>query len=259
MNDHIKTLERQIEELSNLCDCDCNDDDCVRCAHYPAILEQKKGELDRARAAIAASRAAPDCHKPDLVTAAQVRTAWWCDACRSIGMVHCSDPEHCGFMRTCGQEADEWKSWLDDLPLHEDFSTGIDRLQDFITRIVAALDLTPAPAVEPVAWITQETYDFLTQGCGTACARVTAVHRVKPKSGNGIPLYAYPPAPTAQDAARVLLAAIQSKQIDPFDASDLVVEALAVKHAGNRGDAVAQLEIAEQFFAAALRAIGGDA
>ncbi|PTX49089.1 hypothetical protein IQ03_02436 [Gemmobacter caeni] len=59
-------------------------------------------------------------------------------------------------MRTCGQEADEWKSWLDDLPLHEDFSTGIDRLQDFISRILAALDLTPAPAVEPVALTAQD-------------------------------------------------------------------------------------------------------
>lgn len=55
-----------------------------------------------------------------------------------------------------GQEADEWKSWLDDLPLHEDFSTGIDRLQYFITRIVAALDLTPAPEVEPVVMTAQD-------------------------------------------------------------------------------------------------------
>ena len=65
---------------------------------------------------------------------------------------------------------------------------------------------------------------------------------------------------TVQDAARVLLGAMERSKIDPFDASNLEIENLAIKHAGNRGDGVAQLEIAEEFFKAALRAIaGGDA
>ena len=59
---------------------------------------------------------------------------------------------------------------------------------------------------------------------------------------------------TVQDAARVLLDAVKGG-LDPFDCSVLEIEAMAVKHAGNRGDAVTQLEIAEEFFKAALRAI----
>lgn len=48
-------LEEQIEKLRNLCDCDCDDEDCVKCAHYPAILEQKKDELARILAALEAA------------------------------------------------------------------------------------------------------------------------------------------------------------------------------------------------------------
>lgn len=69
------------------------------------------------------------------------RMGWWCDPCRSVGMMHCSDPENCGFMRTASAKADDWKSWLDDLPLPDDFSQGIDMLQDFITHIMAAIDV----------------------------------------------------------------------------------------------------------------------
>lgn len=49
-------LEEQIEKLRNLCDCDCDDEDCVKCAHYPAILEQKKDELARILAALEPAR-----------------------------------------------------------------------------------------------------------------------------------------------------------------------------------------------------------
>jgi len=73
------------------------------------------------------------------------------------------------------------------------------------------------------------------------------------------PLYTHPPAaPTVQDAARVLLDAVKSGAVDPFDATDLAIEALAVRYAGNRGDGVMQLEIGETFFRAALRAIAGE-
>ena len=61
---------------------------------------------------------------------------------------------------------------------------------------------------------------------------------------------------TAQDAALILLDAVRDG-LDPFDASYPPIEALAVKHAGNMGDGVIQLEIAEEFFTAALRAIAG--
>ena len=59
---------------------------------------------------------------------------------------------------------------------------------------------------------------------------------------------------TVQDAARVLLETVKGG-LDPFDACNPEIEALAVKHAGNMGVGVIQLEIAEEFFKAALRAI----
>ena len=80
----------------------------------------------------------------------KVKPLWWCDPCRAVGMVHCSDPESCGCMMTADAEADGWKSWLDDLPLPDGFRPGVDRLQDFITRILAALQPDTERA-EPVA------------------------------------------------------------------------------------------------------------
>ena len=62
-------------------------------------------------------------------------------------------------------------------------------------------------------------------------------------------------AVTVQEAARVLLDAFMRKDIDPLDAVDPQIEALAIKHSGNRGDPVIQLEIAEEFFCASLRSI----
>ena len=62
-------------------------------------------------------------------------------------------------------------------------------------------------------------------------------------------------AVTVQEAAKVLLDAFMRKDIDPLDAVDPQIEALAIKHSGNRGDPVIQLEIAEEFFCAALRSI----
>lgn len=69
------------------------------------------------------------------------------------------------------------------------------------------------------------------------------------------------PAPDpVGEAARVLLAAMTERpqKIDPFDACVPGIEALAIKHAGNLMDPVGQLEIAEEFFVAALRALAGE-
>lgn len=62
---------------------------------------------------------------------------------------------------------------------------------------------------------------------------------------------------TPAQAAKVLLDMMTERpqKIDPFDAIDPTIEALAHKHAGNRGDGVIQLEIAEEFMIAALRTI----
>lgn len=70
-------------------------------------------------------------------------------------------------------------------------------------------------------------------------------------------LSALTPAPvTPQEAARVLLESDKAKQTDLMnvDASQ-ELEQLAIQYAGNRLDAVGQLEIAEKFMIAALRAI----
>ena len=66
-------LEEQIEKLRNLCDCNCDDEDCVRCSHYPAILEQKKEELARIRSALTAQ---PSPDVVALVEAARNLAAW---------------------------------------------------------------------------------------------------------------------------------------------------------------------------------------
>lgn len=92
--------------------------------------------LTAAQAEIARLRAERDAAMAGRV---KVKPLWWCYPCRSVGMMHCSDPEHCGCMTTADAEADSWKSWLDDLPLPDDFNPGVDRLQDFITRILAAI------------------------------------------------------------------------------------------------------------------------
>lgn len=79
------TLEEQIEKLRNLCDCDCDDEDCVKCAHYPAILEQKKDELARIRSALTVTTYDP-AEVQALVEAAQ-------DAAGAIDMAYDADDD----------------------------------------------------------------------------------------------------------------------------------------------------------------------
>lgn len=43
----VAALVAEIAKLESLCDCDCDNDDCLRCAHYPTILEQKRAALAR--------------------------------------------------------------------------------------------------------------------------------------------------------------------------------------------------------------------
>jgi len=53
LTQQIAALDLEIKRLSDLCDCDCDNDDCVRCSHYPTILENKRKE----RAVLAAVQA----------------------------------------------------------------------------------------------------------------------------------------------------------------------------------------------------------
>lgn len=136
MTNRIKTLEDALRELLHAV---CGDTGFAACVRADSGKAYPWHGLDiaeaNARAALAASQ-------PAQPVAVKVkRMGWWCDPCRSVGMMHCSDPENCGFMRTASAKADDWKSWLDDLPLPDDFSQGIDMLQDFITHIMAAIDV----------------------------------------------------------------------------------------------------------------------
>lgn len=71
----------------------------------------------------------------------------WCDACRSTGTFHCAHPDECGNMLSAAGAADNWKAWLDDIPLNSIFDPAICRLQDFISALVARIaDLEAALA-----------------------------------------------------------------------------------------------------------------
>jgi hypothetical protein len=61
----------------------------------------------------------------------------WCDACRSVGTIHCAHPDECGYMLSNKAAAENWNAWLDDLPIGAEFHPAIDRLQDFIAGLAA--------------------------------------------------------------------------------------------------------------------------
>ena len=63
----------------------------------------------------------------------------WCEACRSTGAFHCAHPDECGNMLSAAGAADNWKAWLDDIPLNSIFDPAICRLQDFISALVARI------------------------------------------------------------------------------------------------------------------------
>ena len=71
----------------------------------------------------------------------------WCDGCRAVGAIHCAHPDQCGNMLSATAAADQWKAWLDDLPLPFTFDPAIGRLQDFITALTTRIDV-PQPANE---------------------------------------------------------------------------------------------------------------
>ena len=69
----------------------------------------------------------------------------WCDGCRAIGAIHCAHPDQCGNMLSATASADQWKAWLDDLPLPYTFDPANGRLQDFITALTTLIDV-PQPS-----------------------------------------------------------------------------------------------------------------
>jgi len=77
-------------------------------------------------------------------------TPMWCDACRSTGAVHCAHPDECGNMKSATVAAENWKAWLDDLPLPFTFDPAIGRLQDFLDALTSLIDV-PQPAQPALA------------------------------------------------------------------------------------------------------------
>ena len=78
----------------------------------------------------------------------------WCDGCRAVGAIHCAHPDQCGNMKSATAAVDNWKAWLDDLPLPFTFDPAIGRLQDFLDALACRLD-----APQPAALTTGENDD----------------------------------------------------------------------------------------------------
>ena len=178
-----------------------------------------------ARAHLAASQPAPDCHQPDLVTADGGQSAQ--PVAVKVKPLAWEQAEYYGAVVAtarafydAGYKITSWSGF------------------DYVEVTVAA------PGYQKTGYVGEGIYpDF---DAAKAAAQADYEARIM-AALDVLPL-------TVQDAAMVLLEAMKGG-LDPLDACDPAIEALAVKHAGNRGDGVIQLEIAEEFFTAALRAI----
>lgn len=98
----------------------------------------------------------------------------WCDACRSTGAIHCAMPDECGNMLSATAAADNWKAWLDDLPLPFTFDPAIGRLQDFITGLTARIEAQAgacADAQAAVALVVEQAVMDLPKAVGAAAIK----------------------------------------------------------------------------------------
>ena len=212
--------------------------------------------IARLRAALAASQPAPaldvtgaatDAHQTDLGVATSPNGWMWSDG--SDAEVDDDLMKKWLIAAMAGLHRGKLKKTMHKLVTH--LSGG----NEFVARI----DVQQAQ--EPVAWLSEVHNKYQTRGGYDERIDVNEWRQtVMLNEPNGAryrnirPLYAAPQPLTVQDAARVLLETVKGG-LDPFDACNPEIEALAVKHAGNMGDGVIQLEIAEEFFKAALLAI----
>lgn len=158
MNDRITALEERVAFAMWKAEADRAAPNVGRNRTAAMFAEASANERDRwlslARAALAASRAATDCHQPDLLTAAQV-------------------PECSGRIREI-TEAD-----MPNIVAHLSYECepagplpNANSLMMEIVRLrneLAALDLTPAPAVEPVAMTAQDAARVLLSWWNSDC------------------------------------------------------------------------------------------
>lgn len=249
--DRITALEEALEKMLHAVCGETGFASCVRGVSgyaypWPALDEAEEA----ASAALAASRAAPDCRQPDLVTAALHRS--FPEAGDGRPMPPMGDD-----LMTAGLSADDARF------------VAVQLAQNGLTLVpVAALDLTPAPAVEPVAltytnwrgqtavrrivplrvWFGSTAWHPEPQWLLTAIDMDKGFERDFALAGFGQPV-------TAQDAARVLLA------------DDTLISRMAEAiHDGPLGAddqwfsaATPQGAWCVDVVRAALRAIGGDA
>lgn len=167
MNDRITALEDITDPdfiwgaLDNVHDAETTLDD------YVAAVSRAQ------RAALAASRAAHDCHQPDLVTADRVRIkplVWvrhWA-GCHTVKSLKTEDnacdvvyyaerAEKTGHIVNTVTKPGYFRCWVDFGEEFESLEAAKAAVQaDYDASILAALDLTPAPAVEPVALTAQD-------------------------------------------------------------------------------------------------------
>ena len=187
-----------------------------------------------ARAALAASRAAPDCQQPDLVTADRVLAL-------ANALRNGSQADMDGVMVTVSRQACEEAA-----------------------DILAALDLTPAHAVGPVATNTMVEPAATPHECATeGCGKLAAVHFIRGNIGSYYCMDCYLrvhkqthpalAAPTAQDAARVPEIAALIEDIA------LIAKSRAADAPEWTDNNVVTVQITIGTLRAALRAIGGDA
>jgi hypothetical protein len=151
------------------------------------FIENTESELgiilgcgDKARAALAASRAAPECQQPDLVTADRYGR-------RRVAKMYAEIETLRRSIRAEGTEAVQ-SAW-----------DAVEEHIDYAYR-PAALDLTPAPAVEPRTVIGGDASVAVCQICDIAgCKHVRgeapvvepvaqALHRSFPEAGDGRPM-----------------------------------------------------------------------
>lgn len=293
MNDRITALEEALEfyaDQSAWTQPPVKTRDGILSVEYEnqaSKMQRDRGDI--ARAALAASRAAPDCHQPDLVTAAQHRS--FPEAGDGRPMPPMGDD-----LMTAGLNADDARF------------VAVQLAQNGLMLVpVAALDLTPAPAVEPRTVIGGDASVAVCQICDIAgCKHVrgeapvvepvadNSPQRAVSEIGNQIhniacelhgnedvqerlgalaseawrisaTLSQAPPAPTAHDAARVPEIAALIEAVNGLGLRALVAgwngegrDRPYTPHKSELGATIKTTCGTVYAIDAALRAIGGD-
>lgn len=266
---------------------------------------------ERARAALAAIRAAPDCHQQDLVTATQVRIkplVWvrhwaWCYTVKSLKtednacdvVYYAERAEKTGHTVNTVTKPGYFRCWVDFGEEFESLEAAKAAVQaDYDASILSALDLTPAPAVEPRTVIGGDASVAVCPICDIAgCKHVreqqpnaaafvsdvqtrlqSEIAALEVEHGPDVMQVAIdnlrklrgeapavePVALTAQDAARVpeIAALIEAARALRADMLERAQMGMDVMH-GEQYRIVNAGRTAWADFDAALRAIGGDA